>query len=145
MLTAAARGTALFLGAFSLLNLAGDLRFARANANLWWIDFSPLPAVLRVVLLAAVALAMLAYGFAPRASRLRRNLTVALLVLATLAAFANAVRYYAVLTRGGIATSIPLPLSLVVACALIVILFAQRRAPERRPLFVAAAFVAASV
>jgi hypothetical protein len=33
-----ARGIALFLGVFTLLNLAGDLRFAGASGNVWWLD-----------------------------------------------------------------------------------------------------------
>ena len=134
MFVAAARGIALFLGAFSLLNLAGDLRFARANANLWWIDFSPLPDAVRIVLLAAVGVALLA------GPRLR-----AMLVIALVAALANTVRYYIVLARGEITTTIPIPLSLLVAAALVFILIAQQRPPERRPLVVAVTFLAASV
>jgi len=141
VLAAVARGIALFLGGFSLLNLAGDVRFGRANANLWWIDFSPLPGVLRIVLLAAVAAALLAYGFAPR----RRMVTTVLFAIAIAAAIANAIRYYLVLARGGITTSFPVPLSLLVAAALVLILIAQSRTPERRPLLIAASFVAASI
>lgn len=33
------RALALFLGGFSLLNLAGELRFPGFDANHWWIDF----------------------------------------------------------------------------------------------------------
>jgi len=38
-----ARGVALFLGAFTLLNLAGDLRVRGFDLNLWWIDLRFLP------------------------------------------------------------------------------------------------------
>jgi vancomycin permeability regulator SanA len=151
VLTAVSRGIALFLGAFSLLNLAGDLRFARANANLWWIDFWPLPDVLRVVLLAALGVALLAYGFVPK----RRTITTVLLVIAIAAALANAVRYYAALARGDITTTLPIPLSLFVAAALVMILWsggllARREEtgglrPRRSTMYVAIAFIAASI
>ncbi len=133
MIYAIARGLALFLGAFSLLNLAGDLRFAHANANLWWIDFSPLPAALRFALLAAVGVALLLFRPA------------ALIMIALLAAIVNAIRYYIVLARGDISTSLPIPLSLFVAGLLVFILIAQRRSPERRPLLVFATFAAACI
>ena len=38
-----ARGVALFLGVFTLLNLAGDLRVRGFDLNLWWIDLRVLP------------------------------------------------------------------------------------------------------
>ena len=133
VLHATARGLALFLGAFSLLNLAGDLRFAHANANLWWIDFSPLPVVLRFVLLAAVGVALLLFRW------------TALIVVALLFSLVSTIRYYIVLARGDITTSFPIPLSLFVAALLVFILIAHRRPPERRPLLVAATFAAACV
>lgn len=137
MFPAIARGIALFLGAFCLLNLAGDLRFANANANLWWIELPPLPAL-------ALGVAMLAWGFAPRASRARRIITIALLAMGTLAAILSTVRYYAIL-GDGVSTMIPLPLSLFVAAALVTIIIAHRYEPQRRPLIVAATFIAASI
>jgi len=137
MFPAIARGIALFLGAFCLLNLAGDLRFANANANLWWIELPPLPAL-------ALGIAMLAWGFAPRASRGRRAITTALLAMGAIAALVSTVRYYAILGRG-VSTMIPLPLSLLVAAALVMIIVAQRSEPQRRPLVVIASFVAASI
>src|ERR1051326_2297437 len=51
-----ARGLALFLGVFSLVGLAGS----GGDANLWWIDFYPLPTFIRVALLIAFAVAMIA-------------------------------------------------------------------------------------
>src|SRR5207237_1333422 len=37
------RGLALFLGAFSILNVLGNLRSTGFDANLWWIDLRALP------------------------------------------------------------------------------------------------------
>lgn len=39
----AARGIALFLGGFSLLNLVGEVRSPGFDANPWWIDLRLLP------------------------------------------------------------------------------------------------------
>lgn len=61
MLTPIARGLALFLGGFTLLNLAGDLRFRGPGANIWWIDFPLLPARVSQVLLALIAMLLIAY------------------------------------------------------------------------------------
>ena len=121
----AARGIALFLGAFSLLNLAGDLRFAGANANLWWIDFSPLPVALRIALLGAFGIAMLAFGLLGK--RRFATVQVALLIIVMIAALVNVIRYYTLLARGAIATSIPVPLSLLILIALTVVLLGVRQ------------------
>lgn len=137
MFPAIARGIALFLGAFCLLNLAGDLRFANANANLWWIELPALPVL-------ALGIAMLAWGIVPDASRPRRVITIALLAMGTIAAMVSAVRYYAILGHG-VSTRIPLPLSLFVAAALVMIIVAHRYESQRRPFVVAATFVATSI
>lgn len=38
LMFAATRGMALLLGAFTLLNVLGELRNPGFDANLWWID-----------------------------------------------------------------------------------------------------------
>ena len=43
MASAIRRGVALFLGLFTMVNLAGDIPFARANGNVWWLDLWPMP------------------------------------------------------------------------------------------------------
>lgn len=127
-----ARGLALFLGVFSLVSLAGS----GGDANLWWIDFYPLPAIVRVTLLVAFAVAMIAY---------RRFITIPFLVITIVFALINAIRYYVVLGRGEIRTVFPVPLSLVIAAMLLFVLIAQFKPEERSPLIVIASFVAASV
>src|SRR5258706_15648883 len=44
--TAIARGLALFVAIFSLLNIVIEYRQLGYNANQWWINFNPLYAVL---------------------------------------------------------------------------------------------------
>lgn len=145
MFTAAARGLALFLGGFTLLNIAGDLRFAGSDGNLWWIDLWPLPLALARTILTLFAIAMLAYAIAPVMSRVRRFANVALLAIVLVAAIANIIRYYVILGRGEVHTSLPVPLSLLVACAVVAILIAQSKTPQPNRFAFIASFVAAGI
>ncbi|HET7434848.1 MAG TPA: YdcF family protein [Thermoanaerobaculia bacterium] len=145
MLVPFARGLSLFLGGFTLLNLAGDLRFAGSDANLWWIDFRFLPVTVSRAILCALAALLIAYAFAPRPRRWRRALTTALLAFATIVALGNAILFYALLARGAIRSTIPLPFSLLVALALIAILIAQFREPQAQRALFAMTFVAAGI
>jgi uncharacterized SAM-binding protein YcdF (DUF218 family) len=118
------RGLAIFLGVFTLLNVAGDLRFRGSDANLWWIDFTPLPAWasrLVLVLLAIVLLANKRYIEAK-----------ALILLTLLFAVANAVHFYVLLAKGAIHSSVPIPVSLFIVAALVVILLPEREPPRKR-------------
>lgn len=139
-----ARGLALFLGAFTLLNLAG------ADANLWWIDLAPLPPSAARIVLAVLALALLAFALLPPMSGIRRAVTITLTAVALLAAVANAVRFYVLLHRGEFSSAVPLPLSLLVAAALALLIAAQGRARNatdgaaHRPI-IAVAFLGAAI
>jgi uncharacterized SAM-binding protein YcdF (DUF218 family) len=145
MLTAAARGIALFLGGFTLLNVAGDLRFAGTNGNLWWIDLWPLPLALSRAILIAFAIAMIAYAIAPRLSRLRLNINVALIAIVLVAAIGNTIRYYVILARGDVRTTLPLPLSLLIATAMLAILIAHHVQPRPNRRAFVVSFVAAGI
>jgi uncharacterized SAM-binding protein YcdF (DUF218 family) len=128
------RGLALFLGLFTLLNLAGDSRF---DVNLWWIDLSPLlPRGVAVVTLAAFAIAMIALAFGKR-----NAITTALTIVMLIASIANTIRYYVVLARGEIHTTIPIPLSLLISVALSLLLTPNVRQPLRLSSFIAAALI----
>ncbi|MHC4300662.1 MAG: hypothetical protein ACYS7Y_25590 [Planctomycetota bacterium] len=61
-LPAVARGLALFLGAFSLLNVLGDLLSPGFDANHWWIDLRPVRSPAADIFLAASAFFLLAYS-----------------------------------------------------------------------------------
>jgi uncharacterized SAM-binding protein YcdF (DUF218 family) len=145
MFTAAARGVALFLGGFTLLNVGGDLRFSGSDGNLWWIDLSPLPLALCRVILTLFAIAMIAYAVAPRMSRARWFADLTLLAIVLVAAIANTVRYYTILARGDVRARFPLPLSLLIALALFAILIAHMRTPEPHRWTFIASFVAAGI
>jgi len=132
-LAGAARGLALFIGGFSLLNLVGELRYAGFDANLWWIDLHYLPAPWDRVVLAASAVALLAFALRPRMSFWRRGLT-GLLTAALVAATAlNIVQFYLLLVHREVRTSVPIPFSLLVCLSLLVVLrvAASWRSPAR--------------
>jgi uncharacterized SAM-binding protein YcdF (DUF218 family) len=134
-----ARGIALFLGAFTLLNLAGDLRFAGAGGNVWWIDFAPLPLPFARVVLASIAVALLWFALA----RPPRIITLVAVALVFVAAFANAVIYYVLLARGAIHSSVPIPLSILIAASMLFIAFRLDRTESKRP--IAIAFLASAI
>lgn len=145
MLTPIARGLALFLGGFTLLNLAGDLRSEGVGANIWWIEFPFLPATASRLLLAAIGVILLAYAAAPGVGPIRRGVAFAVLGIAIVAAVVNAADFYALLVQRRITSSLPFPLSLLIAAALIVILTAQFNAPEGRRMVFVATFLLAAI
>jgi uncharacterized SAM-binding protein YcdF (DUF218 family) len=145
MLTSVARGLALFIGGFTLLNLVGDFRFAGPSANIWWIDFPLLPPLASKTLLAAIALVLIAYAVAPRVGPRRRAAAITLLCVAVLAAMSNSAVFYRLLAKGSVVSTIPLPLSILIAAALITIIVAHFRRPDDRSFVFAATFVAASL
>lgn len=117
-----ARGLALFLGAFTLLNVLGDLRVPGFDANLWWIDTRPLPAIVTHPVLAGMALALLAYGVHPRLARWRRGCTLGALVGFLAITAANTLTFYRLLGHGTLHTAMPVPVSLVLMAALVAII-----------------------
>lgn len=142
-MNAVTRGVALFLAAFTVLNLLGDMRFARANANVWWIDFWPIPLVETSLLLGVLAIVLAMHALVPsRAFRFRRGAQV-LLWFASVAALINAMRFYRALSYHVIGTSWPLPLSLLVFVALAAIALDYGRSTARPRNVVIVAVVAA--
>ena len=132
-LVGAARGLALFIGGFSLLNLIGELRHAGFDANLWWIDLHYLPAPCDRVGLAASAVVLLAFALRPQMSFWRRGLTGLLTAGLVAATALNIVQFYVLLVRREIRTSVPVPFSLLVCLSLLVVLrvAASWRSPAR--------------
>jgi uncharacterized SAM-binding protein YcdF (DUF218 family) len=123
---------ALFLGGFSLLNLAGGLAVPGFDATLWWLDLRPLPAGLAQPVLAAASLLLAAYGLAPSPGVWRRRLTAGAAFVLLGVALGNAAGFARLLLRGGLHAGFPLPFSLLVAAALAAVLAALRRpVPER--------------
>ena len=141
--TAATRGVALFLGVFGIVNVLGDLRFARANTNVWWLDLWPLPIPLARLVMAGIAAALISYALRPDARR-GRGLRQALVLLAAAAAVLNAIGFYVALAKHEMHTSLPVPLSAIVALVLIAIAIEHGRSHEERPVALAAAALGAA-
>lgn len=128
-----ARGLALFLGAFSLLNVIGQSRYPGFDANYWWIDFTPVHAPVARIVLAAAAVVLLAWAVRPPVSRRRRTATLAFTTLLLVVTISNSVRFYVLLWRRAVAAGFPLAFSLIVSAALAVVLAAVLSRPPERP------------
>jgi len=124
------RGLALFLGAFSLVNLLGDFRSAGFDANLWWIDLRAVPHALANTLLLVSAFSLIGFGVRPPRSGWRRGLTAGCAAALCLAALANTAQFYILLARGSVSAGMPIPLSSLVGAALAAILVACLRVPN---------------
>jgi vancomycin permeability regulator SanA len=124
LLQAVARGLAAFFAGFTLLNLVGAWRSPGFDENIWWIDLRYLPAALAAVILAAVAVLLLAYAVRPAVGGRRRAATLAVTGALAAAALENVVAFYVVWRRGEIDPHVPLPLSLLIAAALGIVVWA---------------------
>jgi uncharacterized SAM-binding protein YcdF (DUF218 family) len=112
------RSAALFLGLYTVLSLAGSLRTAAFDANVWWIDLHFLPGPLAKAALAVAAVLLLAFVARPVLRDWRRALTSAALVALALAAVADVAAFYLAWAQGEIRPLVPLPLSLLVTAGL---------------------------
>ena len=117
-----ARVLALFIGLFTLANLLGGVLWPGVNTNLWWISFGHrLPAWFTNSLLAVCAVALVVFALRNRLPRQRAGFTAAIAVALALVALWNTVSFYRLLATGRIAAGFPLPLSLMMCIALILI------------------------
>jgi vancomycin permeability regulator SanA len=129
-----ARAVALFFGLYTLLSLLGEWRSPDLNPNLWWIDLRALSAVPARLLLLLGGTLWVGFGLAPRLSQWRRLATCGATALLVAAALANAAAFYGVWARGLIRPAMPIPLSFLVACALLFVLLAAAKPCLRRRL-----------
>lgn len=103
------------IGIFGLANaIAGCFR-AELDANSWWIDFRGMPDGAARALIAVACCVLLAYALFPEMSAVRKALSLAILSVLLIASIANCVTYFALLFRGWIRTTMPIPLSAFVA------------------------------
>ncbi len=115
------RGVALFVSIFTLLNIAGDLRYPGFDANIWWIDFRPLSDSLSRPILVLAAVFMLAFAIRPRLSRWRRAITLTLTAILYAVCIYNVIVFYMLLARGKIMAGVWIPFSLFVSMAMEVV------------------------
>lgn len=147
---AAARALALGLGCFSLLNLIGNFRLPGFDANLWWIDLRALPEIPAMIFLWAASISLSAFALRPPCSSWQRFLTSGLTGGLALLSLWNVLEFYSLLWRGRVRTELPIPFSILVFAALMLILHVNSRrerpaAPARSMGAVAAIFVACAI
>lgn len=145
----AGRVLALFLGGFALLNILGRRCAAGFDANIWWIDFRPVPDMAAVMILLPASVLLIGYALAPHASPRRRTITCRLVTVLLFVSLYNVVNFYALRAAGSFNTLVPVPFSAVVAACLVLILRAVQTQPARpcrkkRP-FVGAAILVACI
>ena len=132
LLPAVARGLAFFLGAFSLLNVLGDLLSPGFDANHWWIDLRPIHSPAADVFLAASALLLIAYSVRPALSAERRILNYAFLGALLLITVWNTIIFYTLVIRRAIRSGFPVAFSVFVAVAIATVLLALGEPQKRR-------------
>jgi len=130
---AAARGLALFIGGFSLLNVLGELRYPGFDANLWWIDLRPLDKGLSATFLAVASILLIAYGTRPPRRTIRRTVTTAAVTILLAVATANAVVFHLLASGRVIAAGCPVAFSLFVAAGLTIVLLGSWADPLPMP------------
>ena len=108
--TAAARALAFFFGGFGLLNLLGNFRLPRFNANLWWIDLRVLPEIPATLFLLTASICLIGFAIWPPRSLWRRGLTTVSVGLLAVAALWNALEFYTLLAQGRLHSRLPIPL-----------------------------------
>jgi len=122
LLLAFSRGLAVFIGGFSLLNIAGEVRFPGFDANHWWIDFRPIEPLAARVFLAGASAFLVAYSIRPWMSKWRRVLTLTLTYFLLAVCVWNVAEFYILLYRGTIKAGFVLPFSLFVSAAFAIVL-----------------------
>jgi len=115
------RGLALFFGGFALINLLGDLQVARFDVNLWWIDLRWLPAMVANTIVAVASTCLLAFGLRPPRSAGGAKIVVCCAAALGFVALINSATFFILLARRDVSTSVPLPLSLLVAASMLLI------------------------
>jgi uncharacterized SAM-binding protein YcdF (DUF218 family) len=113
---------AFFLGAFSLLNVLGDLLSPGLDANHWWIDLRPIHSPAADIFLAASAVFLIAYSVSPVLSSERRILTYAFLAALLLVTSWNALAFYALIIRRAVRSCFPAAFSMFVGGAIATVL-----------------------
>ncbi|MDB6125939.1 MAG: hypothetical protein JWQ71_4932 [Pedosphaera sp.] len=143
---ASARALALFFGGFGVLNVIASFRLPGLDANLWWIDLRALPELPAKLFLLIASVCLISFALRPSQSTWRRALTITFTGLLAAVAISNTFKFYALFMHGNMRPAMPIPLSLVIFAALLLIIRVALRpmplpTPSRIPLRVMAAFM----
>lgn len=120
---AIARGLALFISFFALLNVLGDQLTPGFDANLWWIDLRALNHSFADTALIVFSVGMAAWAIFP-SSRWSRAAALAGIALPTAAVICNIVVFFRLIAAGRIHAGMPVPLSALVLITLATIVWA---------------------
>lgn len=128
-----ARGFALFLGGFIGLGLMAQAVTPGFDLNLWWVDLRALPVPVAVICLALLSLTLLAHAVRPQ--WLSRWTWPARGVLGLFLVFTlvNAIVFWRLLAGDHLASSLPIPLSLVFTVGLMMVWFDIGTVPRTLP------------
>jgi vancomycin permeability regulator SanA len=113
-----ARGVAVFLGTFTLINVLGEFRYPGFDANIWWIDVRTLPVAWGRCLFVIWGVILVAYGLRPSMPTWRQCATILATTSMSLFAAGDVLRFYRLLGAHSIAAGFPVPLSLLVSLCL---------------------------
>jgi vancomycin permeability regulator SanA len=142
LVAAFARGLALFVGAFTLVNVVALWRLG-TDFNIWWVAVPGVGRTIAGALYVLAGAALVGYAAAPRMRAWRRWPSVGLtLVFAAVTAW-NGVDFYLTWRAGEIRPGVPFPLSFVLCASLAFIAWAALRSPPPRRRLAAAAVLAA--
>lgn len=112
---ALARGTALFVGVYSLANTLATTIRPGTSQDLWWIDTRFMPSAAAIAVSVACAAALLAYGVAPHMALWRRSLTMTACIALAAIALQNVTTFYRQWGAGTFTPGLIFPLSLLIA------------------------------
>ncbi|HSU55411.1 MAG TPA: YdcF family protein [Candidatus Dormibacteraeota bacterium] len=120
-----ARGFALFLGGFTVLNVFGGLLRPDFDANLWWIDLRWVPVSAANLLLLCSGVLLIAFGLKPARGGCRLWATSSCAGILAVACEFNAIGFYSLLARGAVSSRLPISLSLLVCFGLVLVALTQ--------------------
>lgn len=115
------RGFALFLAAFSLLNLVGELFHPGFDASGWWLDTRSVPGDVGRTLILVFAVLMFEFARKPDSFRFLTSLQKIAVAGALAVAIHDASTFYSLVSRGTITTQFAIPFSLIIAALLLTI------------------------
>ena len=122
------RGFSLFLGAFTLVGIVGELRGRTMDVSLWWIDLRDIPAMLRFALLGTLSGLLVLWAIREAPGRRLRQATAVSCGLFALLAVRDTARFMAVSGSGLVHSSLPVPFSFFVVVALSILAVGTLRA-----------------
>jgi vancomycin permeability regulator SanA len=111
----ALRAAALFVGAFLVIGLAGQVRGRTLDTSLWLLDLHDVPAGLRMSGLALAAALLAAWALRPTTGLPRRVATAGVCSVLALLALRDVSGFESAVGAGGVQPFVPVPLSAVIA------------------------------